>query len=105
MDHQPGLESITKQFLYQSAYREFITENHFDKVANVFLVPTEKDKPSLLARVSFSEVMEKMDKPFSNFIYMWALPAKEIFECYLYNYPLKKKLTKKIANSDEYFTN
>ena len=36
---QPGLESITKQYLYELAYREFIKENHFKGVKNAFLLP------------------------------------------------------------------
>ena len=36
---QPGLESITKQYLYELAYREFIEENNFECVKNAFLLP------------------------------------------------------------------
>lgn len=39
---QPGIESVTKQYLYQLAYRKFITDHGFDKVINCFLLPTEK---------------------------------------------------------------
>ena len=36
---QPGLESITKQYLYELAYREFIEEYRFNGVKNAFLLP------------------------------------------------------------------
>ena len=36
---QPGLESITKQYLYELAYREFIEEYEFKGVKNAFLLP------------------------------------------------------------------
>lgn len=40
---QPGIESITKQYLYQLAYRTFIEDHNFSKVKNCFLLPTEND--------------------------------------------------------------
>lgn len=85
MKKQPGLESVTKQFLYQSAYRSFIVEHEFDAVVNAFLVPTSGDAPQKLARVSFPEVMGRVDSPFSNYIVMWALPAQRVFDAYLRN--------------------
>lgn len=83
MKHQPGVESVAKQFLYQSAYREFIKEHKFDRVANAFLVPGTVDTSKLIARVSFPGVITKEKKPFDNFIYMWMLPAHDVFKAYL----------------------
>lgn len=83
---QPGLESVTKQFLYQSAYRSFMVENGFNVVSNAFIVPTEDDGPRLLGYVSFSGVMAALTdeiSQFSDHIDMWALPASEVFDCYL----------------------
>ena len=40
---QPGIESITKQYLYQLAYQKFITDHKFSDVQNCFLLPTECD--------------------------------------------------------------
>ena len=40
---QPGIESITKQYLYQLAYQRFIRDHHFATVRNCFLLPTEMD--------------------------------------------------------------
>lgn len=38
---QPGIESITKQYLYQLAYQKFIEDHGFSTVKNCFLLPTE----------------------------------------------------------------
>lgn len=38
---QPGIESITKQYLYQLAYQKFIADHAFESVENCFLMPTE----------------------------------------------------------------
>ena len=83
---QPGVESITKQFLYQSAYQGFVEDHGFDGVVNTFLVPTEDDEPRLLASVSFPGVMSGAtgaSEKFCDHIDMWALPAHEVFDCYL----------------------
>lgn len=85
MKAQPGLQSVTKQFLYQSAYRDFISAHNYSRVVNAFLVPTAGDDLRKMARVSFSEVMGKEGLPFSNYVDMWALPAREIFNAYLRN--------------------
>ena len=38
---QPGIESVTKQYLYQLAYQKFISDHGFSVVKNCFLMPTE----------------------------------------------------------------
>ena len=40
---QPGIESVTKQYLYQLAYQRFITDHGFSIVKNCFLLPIEGD--------------------------------------------------------------
>lgn len=37
---QPGIESVTKQYLYQLAYQKFIKDHKFARVRNCFLMPT-----------------------------------------------------------------
>lgn len=39
---QPGIESVTKQYLYQLAYQKFISDHAFEGVENCFLMPTEE---------------------------------------------------------------
>lgn len=41
---QPGIESITKQYIYQLAYKDFTEKHKLDIVRNCFLLPTEKDE-------------------------------------------------------------
>lgn len=40
---QPGIESVTKQYLYQLSYQKFISDHEFSNVSNCFLMPTEED--------------------------------------------------------------
>lgn len=41
---QPGIESVTKQYLYQLAYQKFIDKHEFSAVKNCFLLPTENNE-------------------------------------------------------------
>lgn len=51
---QPGIESVTKQYLYQLAYQEFISKHGFAKedVKNCFLMPTAKTAVQNMGTVS-----------------------------------------------------
>lgn len=40
LERQPGLSDVTKQYLYQLAYKDFIEEHNFKGVKNAFLLPT-----------------------------------------------------------------
>ena len=81
----PGVESITKQFLYQSAYKKFVSNHEFTQVLNMFLVPTANsgEVPIHVGRVDFPGVFRHMPYPFSNSIDMWALPADWLARLYL----------------------
>ncbi len=39
--NNPGIGDVTKQYLYQLAYRKFITQNSIATVKNCFIMPTE----------------------------------------------------------------
>lgn len=41
---QPGIESITKQYLYQLAYKSFVENHGINTVKNCFLMPTAASK-------------------------------------------------------------
>ena len=41
LEGQPGIYSITKQYLYELAYKEFIKLHDFDEVQNCFLFPID----------------------------------------------------------------
>ena len=51
---QPGIESVTKQYLYQLAYQDFISKHGFAKenVKNCFLMPTAKTAIQNMGTVS-----------------------------------------------------
>ena len=40
---QPGIESVTKQYLYQLAYMDFINDHDIKTIRNCFLMPTETE--------------------------------------------------------------
>lgn len=52
---QPGIESVTKQYLYQMAYQQFVIDQGFSAVRNCFLMPTEGE-----AVIDKGEVSMKM---------------------------------------------
>lgn len=51
---QPGIESVTKQYLYQLAYQKFIDEHEFSAVKNCFLLPTENNEIEDKGEVRFN---------------------------------------------------
>ena len=57
LSNQPGIESITKQYLYQLAYQPFVQAHHIGTVKNCFLMPTASDK--IIAKGSVSLAMLK----------------------------------------------
>lgn len=77
----PGVESVTKQLLYQSAYRDFITDNEFSHIRNVFLIPTDGNVFVPKGDVSF-EVVADEGEPFTQFIDVILAPANLLLECY-----------------------
>lgn len=76
---QPGIESITKQYLYQLAYQKFIIEHGFSSVRNCFLMPTEQNHV-----IDKGEVSMRMleDLGLQN-IKVKLLPATLAYEYYL----------------------
>ena len=104
MRQQPGVESVTKQFLYQSAYRGFVKDHKFDSVYNAFLVPASSDTFFKIARVSFAKVMGWFEPPFNNYIDMWALPAYKVFNSYLRNEKFSDAEIKEIIKNEDSYT-
>lgn len=51
---QPGIESITKQYLYQLAYQSFVAEHRISVVHNCFLMPTERPEVICKGNVSLA---------------------------------------------------
>jgi len=76
---QPGIESITKQYLYQLAYQDFICVHQFEAVRNCFLMPTDKDEVIIKGEATLSMLSKLGLEP----IQIRLLPAKDVFEHYL----------------------
>lgn len=76
---QPGIESVTKQYLYQLAYKDFIEVHGFISVKNCFLMPTDGEQVdcrgfvemSMLADLGLENIMVRL------------LPATQVYEHYL----------------------
>ena len=86
---QPGLESITKQYLYELAYREYIRENKFSGVKNAFLLPKYSGE---IENVGIAKLEILSDLHLED-IQIIMLPAGEINQHYLDN---KKMSIKKL---------
>lgn len=78
---QPGIESISKQYLYQLAYEPFIRAHKIQVVKNCFLMPTEL--PKVIKKGTVSLAMMRNLKLAD--IQVRLLPAKAVFTHYLNN--------------------
>lgn len=76
---QPGIESVTKQYLYELAYTDFIRSNHIEVVTNCFLFPSEEDTVQVKGYVELSFLHSLGLQNIS----IRLLPAAVIFEYYL----------------------
>ena len=79
----PGVESVTKQFLYQAAYRPFVVAHGYPRVVNAFLAPSACGDIANMGRVRFPGVIAPEEPPFSNAVELYALPAERVFDAYL----------------------
>lgn len=76
---QPGIESVTKQYLYQLSYKHFIEKHGFKKIHNSFLFPAEEDgiydkgevKMEMLSDLNLGDIKVRF------------LSAKVVFNMYL----------------------
>ena len=81
---QPGLESVTKQYLYQLAYQRFIQEHGFNIVKNCFLMPTQQDDFIPKGQVAMDMLGCLGLEPIQNRL----IPAKKAYELYLHGQKL-----------------
>lgn len=77
--NNPGVGDVTKQYLYQLAYRDFIKAHNIAVVKNCFLMPTEKDEiiKKGTARMPMLEALGLEN------IQIRLIPAKELYDHYL----------------------
>lgn len=83
MKGAPGVKSITKQILYQRAYRDFVLDNGCSRVINTFLVPCHGGVARCMGWVEFPGVNDSLGDPFTDGVERWELPAETVFDCYL----------------------
>lgn len=76
---QPGIESVTKQYLYQLAYQKFINGHGFKEVKNCFLMPTENTEVELKGEAS----MEMLSNLGLQNIKVRFIPATMAYDHYL----------------------
>lgn len=76
---QPGIESVTKQYLYQLAYQKFIMDHEFSVVKNCFLMPTENKEIEDHGEAS----MEMLSALGLQNIKVRFLPADMVYDHYL----------------------
>ena len=84
VDGQPGIGDITKQYLYQLAYKRFCKDHGFvmKKVRNSFLMPTEKgDCPVKIGSVRLDMLSSLKLKN----VRVVLLPANMVYDAYLMN--------------------
>lgn len=78
----PGIESLTKQILYELAYRDFATENNMVIAKNSFLMPTEGTEDYILGTGSLG-LLKNHTNGDINDITIEMIAAEKAFHQYL----------------------
>ena len=84
LKNQPGVGDVTKQYLYQLAYNDFIIKHEFKHVKNAFFMPTEDNQSSLVGEAKMDILQGLSNPPLIN-ISVVKLSAKKVFAAYLHN--------------------
>jgi len=84
LKNQPGVGDVTKQYLYQLAYNDFIIKHEFKHVKNAFFMPTEDNQSSLVGEAKMDMLQGLSNPPLIN-ISVVKLSAKKVFAAYLSN--------------------
>ena len=84
---QPGVGDVTKQYLYQLAYDDFITKQGYKYVQNMFFCPQESAEPDY-GYVEMKMLHTIGDKNLEN-IAVVKLCAEEMYDLYLQNEKIK----------------
>jgi hypothetical protein len=79
LDNNPGVGDITKQYLYQLAFKNFMDQQNVNIVHNVLLFPTEQETIKYVGKVTieFLKALELGD------IMLVKLPVHKIFHMYI----------------------
>lgn len=82
--NQPGVGDVTKQYLYQLAYNDFIIKHKFNHVKNAFFMPTENEDSRLIGEAKMNMLQGLSEPPLIN-ISVVQLSARKVFGGYLKN--------------------
>ena len=82
LKNNPQLKDVTKQYLYQLAFNDFIDKHNFRYISNAFLMPTEEDNSALIGEAKM-EILEGLSRPSLINISVVKLSARKIFNYYL----------------------
>lgn len=77
----PGIESITKQYLYQMSYKKFLFPKYFKSINNYFLIPYDSEDKEFIIKKGNVE-LDFMPKELTN-IKVRYLKADAILKAYL----------------------
>ena len=90
---QPGVGDITKQYLYQLAFMNFIEANKISKVLNWFLLPTEKQNDIGVFHIGYVKLDMLKSKRLED-IQVILLNAPLMYDYYLSNRKIRIRLYK-----------
>lgn len=76
---QPGVSDVTKQYLYQLAYRKFLDDHQINNIRNCFLMPTQS---SVIVKIGVAK-MDMLSSLQLQDIQIRLLPARTMFDYYL----------------------
>lgn len=79
--NNPGVEDVTKQYLYQLAYRDFIKSNGYIFKENIFLFPSDKEEILNIGQASMG-ILAGIGDGLRD-IELVKLPAKNAYDLYL----------------------
>lgn len=82
VDKQPGVGDITKQYLYELAYKDFAKENNLVIDSNAFLMPTEGNEEKKVGTASM-DIFYGLGDVRLHDIDVILKPCEEMYEIYL----------------------
>lgn len=82
VEGNPGVGDVTKQYLYQLAYQDFVESCGFKYIQNAFLVPTDGECGEFIGSAEF-DMMRNAGKKQLEHISVIKLPARKMYQAYL----------------------
>lgn len=83
MSRQPGVGDVTKQYLYELAYKELAEENNLQIDKNAFIMPTDSTEEESIGIASIDLFSKYGDGITFNDIEVILKPCEDMFKKYL----------------------